>query len=292
MLHIILLILKIIGIVLLLILGLLLLALICILFVPVRYKGKGQWYDEKHGKIIVSWLLHIISIHITYDNGETDVKYKLFGIKFNPWNKNKKKKVKNKKIQQEKQQEKQADTFKEPEDDMPRTVTLTEPKKETEKEEIKVQEQVTYKKKKRKNPFEFVRKIRFKIRDFCDKLKKINERKNNLVAFLREEDTKIAWKVGKEELIKLIKYILPTKLELYMKFGFEDPSNTGKLLGIIYMFYGFTKKFQIYPDFENVVFEGETTFKGRIRVIRLLVVFLKLWRNEPIKNTIERAKQI
>lgn len=291
MLHIILLILKIIGIVLLSLLGLLLLAVICILFVPVRYKGKGQWYDEKHGKVIVSWLLHIISIHITYDNGETDVKYKLFGIKFNPWNKNKKKKVKSTKSKK-KQSEKQQDTVEETRDDTPRTITLTEPKKDTEKKEVTVQEPITSKKKKWKSPFEFIKKIRFKIRAFCDKLKKINERKNNLLAFLREEETKIAWRVGKEELIKLIKYILPTKFKLYMKFGFEDPANTGKLLGIIYMFYGFTKRFQIYPDFEKVVFEGETTFKGRIRVIRLLVVFLKLWRNEPIKNTIERAKQI
>ena len=176
--------------------------------------------------------------------------------------------------------------------DTTRTITLTEPKKETEKHEVTDKEQATSKKKKWKSPFEFIRKIRFKIRAFCDKLKRINERKNNLIAFLREEDTKIAWDVGKEELIKLIKYILPTKLKLYMKFGFENPANTGKLLGIIYMFYGYTKKFQIYPDFEKVVFEGETTFKGRIRVIRLLVVFLKLWRNEHIKNTISRAKQI
>lgn len=290
MLHIVLLILKIIGIVLLSILGLLLLAVICILFVPVRYKGKGQWYAEKHGKVVISWLLHIVSIHLAYDNGETQVAYKVCGIRLKRKPEIKKKKTKKKKSGKKVTEIKQQEVKKQPQ-----TITFSETKQEEKKEVPIINENESSKKKKSKkksNPFEFIRKIRFKIKEFCDKLKRINQRKNNLVAFLREEDTKVAWKIGKKELIKLVKYILPTRLKLYMKFGFEDPSNTGKLLGIIYMFYGFTKKFQIYPDFENVVFEGETTFKGRIRVIRLLVVFLKLWRNEPIKNTIERAKQI
>lgn len=291
MLHIILLILKIIGIVLLSILGLLLFGVICILFVPIRYKGAGTWYQEKHGKVVVSWLLHIISIHITYDNGESDIKYKLFGIRLKRRKKNKKKNAK--KAIQEELEEKPEKNTQEGNQEKPEntSITLTENVEKTTPQPVKKDEKTT-KAKKKWNLFGIIRKIRFKIRTFCDKIKRINEKKNHILDFIREEDTKVAWKLAKSELIKLIKYILPTKFKLYMKFGFEDPANTGKLLGIIYMFYGYTKNFQIYPNFQNKIFEGETSFKGRIRVSRLLYVFFKLWRNDQIKNTISRAKQI
>ena len=301
MLHIILLILKIIGIILLSILGLFVFAVICVLFVPVRYKGKGEWYKEKQGKIVISWLLHIVSLCLSYDNGETQVVFRIFGIRLRRRKKKTKKakkakKVKKHKMSKQKAKKEKDETVKVPVEkeliQQPQIITLTEVRNKSVETKLDKEAGNNTKKRKLPNPFELFRKIRFKIKSIYDKLKKINEKKNNLLAFLRNEETKSAWKYGKKEIIKLIKYILPTKIKLYAKFGFEDPSTTGKVLGIIYTFYGFTKKFQIYPDFENVVFEGETNFKGRIRGIRLLIVFLKLWRNQQIKNTIERAKQI
>ena len=71
MLHIILLILKIIGIVLLCILGFLLLVIFCALFLPVRYRIK-VCREEGEGKppftayVKVTWLLHLVNILIRY----------------------------------------------------------------------------------------------------------------------------------------------------------------------------------------------------------------------------------
>ncbi len=304
MLHIILLILKIIGIILLAILGLFILSVICILFVPIRYKGKGEWYKEKHGKVVISWLFHIVSVHIIYDNGKTGKKIKLFGITLRSRKKNKKNKDNTKKevtklttVSKEVYSDND-DSTEQIKASKNQTITLTEPNKESviinkaNEEKPDTSNNKNKPKKKWWNPFNIIRKIRYKIRSIYDKLKRINQKKNNVFAFLREDDTKIAWRLCKEEIIKLVKYILPTRLKLYMKFGFEDPSTTGKVLGVIYMFYGFTKRFKIYPDFQSKVFEGETSFKGRIRVIRLLITFLKLWRNQQVKNTISRAKQI
>ena len=71
MLHIILLILKIIGIVLLCIVGFLLLSIACVLFVPVRYRIKlmreeGEDKPPIVAYIKVTWLLHLINILIRY----------------------------------------------------------------------------------------------------------------------------------------------------------------------------------------------------------------------------------
>ena len=69
--HVILTILKILGILLLVILGLLLVIVLSVLFVPVRYQLEGEktspGWSEANGKIRVSWLLHLI--HLRYSTG-------------------------------------------------------------------------------------------------------------------------------------------------------------------------------------------------------------------------------
>ena len=71
MLHIILLILKIIGIVLLCLLGILLLALCSVLFVPVRYRieitrKEGENQPPVVVRVKITWLLHFLNILIRY----------------------------------------------------------------------------------------------------------------------------------------------------------------------------------------------------------------------------------
>ena len=60
-------ILKIIGILLLVILGLLLFVIISVLFVPLRYRAEGSFYEKLKGSASVSWFLHLISLKISYD---------------------------------------------------------------------------------------------------------------------------------------------------------------------------------------------------------------------------------
>lgn len=65
--HIVLLILKILGIILLVLLGFLLLVLCTVLFVPVRYQISGSWQEEKWGRVRVSWLLSAICVNGSYE---------------------------------------------------------------------------------------------------------------------------------------------------------------------------------------------------------------------------------
>lgn len=81
MLHILLLILKIIGIILAVIIGLILLALLCILFVPLRYciKADGKLGEDEpfRAEVKISWLLHIVNAAFSYPHAAY-VKVRIF----------------------------------------------------------------------------------------------------------------------------------------------------------------------------------------------------------------------
>ena len=78
MLHILLLILKIIGMIIVGILGILVLLIGIILFVPVRYEGKAvceKTMKNLQAQVRASWLLHLVSFRLAVKDGR--IKWKL-----------------------------------------------------------------------------------------------------------------------------------------------------------------------------------------------------------------------
>ncbi len=56
-----------------------------VLFVPVRYKVAGRYYeDEKTVKLRLSWLLHIVSFRVESDGREVSYILRIFGVKVFP----------------------------------------------------------------------------------------------------------------------------------------------------------------------------------------------------------------
>ena len=94
--HIILVLLKIIGILLLVVVSLLLLAIFSILFVPVRYQAYGYRDNQiSKGIIRVFWLARLISCKVSYDSYGKKIKWsvRIFGIsiqKVTAWKKKRK----------------------------------------------------------------------------------------------------------------------------------------------------------------------------------------------------------
>lgn len=113
MLHILLLILKIIGIVLLVILGTLLLGILCALFVPVRYRieavrREGDGEPPVTVRVKVTWLLHLINLIVRFD-GEIFVRARIliFTVFRMPQKERRRKKTeKEEKVREKKRQEK------------------------------------------------------------------------------------------------------------------------------------------------------------------------------------------
>lgn len=90
----------------LVLLGLLLLALLLILFVPVRYSLSGSFYGKWKGQAKITWLLHAVSIGVTYEEN-FDIAVRVLG-----------KRLFQKKMRKEKAQEELKDGLKEVKRDM------------------------------------------------------------------------------------------------------------------------------------------------------------------------------
>ena len=124
------------------------------------------------------------------------------------------------------------------------------------------------------------------------KIKNVNDVKNSFIAYLKKDESKKAIKEIKNIIFKVLLHILPQKFKAKVRFGFEDPSTTGNILGILSIFYGvYGNKLELEPDFDNQVFEGEYKLKGRIRVVTLLRALWKLYRNKWIRDFISFSKK-
>ncbi len=255
MLHILCLILEIIGIVLLCILG-------SVLFVPIRYRLKLESenrFEDLNVEARATWLFHLAYASVSYEKEKLMWKLRVGWKKYHT----------NEKMTEWEEAE-ESEEIKNPKKSEKikkkrKTEGKTESKKETKKESRKEE-------KKSENKFTYTI---FKI---CDKIKEIK-------AFLTEETHIQAFLCLKKELYFLLKKVKPDKMKGFLRFGFEDPYDTGRILAglsVLYPIYG--ECVQIYPEFDKEVLEGNLIVKGRIHVIHLLIVFLRIYRDKNVRT--------
>jgi len=130
----------------------------------------------------------------------------------------------------------------------------------------------------------FFQGMKDKIRKWIESSVNIKRKIALLLEFVKDEINQEAFKLTYFSLIKLLKHILPTKLKSSIIFGTGDPCSTGQALGalsILYSFYG--DKIQITPDFENKRFEGRLAARGRIRLVTILIIVIKLILDKRFK---------
>lgn len=169
---------------------------------------------------------------------------------------------------------------------------------------------ITDEKKKRKIKFnikEIFRKMKqvyYRVLSFFKslkaKIKKIKEliidllhKKNLILDFLKDEQNKLGLKKVWISIRGVLKHIAPKKIQGTVHFGTGDPCTTGQALGAIAVFYGiYGDKISIRPDFEEEVLNGELFLKGRIRLINLLIIAIKLIRDKYFSQLIKNAKQL
>ena len=76
-------------------------------------------------------------------------------------------------------------------------------------------------------------------------------------------------------------------------FGFEDPSVTGYVLAGLSMVYPLIGEHtDITPDFENQVLQGKLSARGKLRIIHLAVLILKLLADKNVRITYQHFKKI
>ena len=301
-LHMILTVLKVIGILLLVVLGLLLFFLLSALFVPVCYRMWGKrTVDVLEGKASVSWLFGLMRLSVGYIDSQSKLELYLFGIpllalkdRINRWRKNRRKSEKRMR------QGKSSDT--KPADQIRKDNQAVQVKEPIEKP---VQDQVDSNSTEQEpdtaavifqkikeillkiwrfpgRVLERIRKSRLTFRQFCDKIKK-------WYRFLQMDDTKQALLFLKGKGFLVLRHMLPVNIQGNLHFGFEDPLITGQVLavaGMVYPLYG--KTFRIIPDFEQQVLEGEVNLKGRVFGGYLLLQAWQIYRCKEIRRTYQR----
>lgn len=311
--------LKVIGIILAVVLGTLLLVILAVLFVPVRYNFKAAYNENFTMNAKASWLLNIFRVLICYDEEmKTTIKILFFNI---GGDKNKEKKNKEKKNKKEKKDTKNDNIFtndNRQENDtakvLPETVKIMEDdiasndSKDTQSMEAVTEatekEKPDKKKSKIKNVIDKITHIydtiKNRIKKFIKLLKdtynKVNGAKEKLTNKIEEIKSMVNDAENRElvsliisQIKRLFKEIKPKKYDINVHFGFQEPDVTGKVLMYIAVFYGITGlNINIKPEFEEKIFEGDCYLKGRVRVITLLLIALKVYKNKRFKQIINK----
>ena len=330
MLHIIIFILKIIGILLLVILGLILLLVSSVLFVPITYKVRAERKDGViQVRAVAGWMFRLLSVHYRLHTSQEPMQLlqgRILGIpvwkplepkKEKPKKAEKKSKEKQSKPKQmeakqleQKAEVKSSDKAKErlKKDLTPGTAVATVPQPEP---EASRQEQPQDKQAQTKPPRQSIlKKLLYAIRRIYGKITAIGRGLFSLVVKLLHMPEKASETIGTltdfwnlEENVKaresiwrelkfLWKHSRPRKADLTLHFGFEDPSWTGQCMGVLSILnVWYPGRIFLKPEFEQEIFEGTLYIKGHMMLAVPLLSIFRLWRDENVMKMYRRFRQ-
>lgn len=319
MLHIILLILKIIGIVLLCVVGMLLLAIACMMFVPVRYRFRlTREEDEDKPPVAVyakvTWLLHLVNVLVRYP-AKVMVRARVLIFTVFRMPKKEKKAGKVKKSEKDKktrQSDKKGNKEKYGEagtavdaDASTGTQEHTASKerevpvssdKPGEKESLfaKIREKLAKIRQIVEKIKEFFENIQYTIRKFYDKIKAVPDNIQYYREVLESEPFRQSVELCKGELGWVFKKLKPDKFEADFIVGMEDPAATGEILALCGMLYPLIgQHVRVVGDFdcEKTHIEGQLYIRGRIRVITFIRAAVRIYFNKDIKKLMKLLKK-
>ena len=299
-------ILKIIGLILLGLLGLVLVLLLLILLVPIRYRAEGSLYGAPKGSAKVSWLLHILSLQVRYEK-ELDVCVKIFGIRLGLFDKKeldqeetdvpKESVVRNAEcVPDEGADEKNAEQIRKLQEDeqnaAKRNAAINGSEASEQSARSSRNKPSRNKDRDRTRLADRFEKMRVAIQRICDKLKEINQKKDQLIEQLKKEENQRTFRLVVRQLIAIVKHILPRRMKGRIKFGFDDPFKTGQILTYVSPFYGlYAKHLELIPVFEEQVMEGELNLRGRIRIGTVLVLAVRILFDKNFRRLLRKLQK-
>ncbi len=266
---------KILGLVLLALLAFTLITLVIALFAPLKLELTADKNGELRAKGSLKWLFSLVGFNIAYlgDNIDYSFYYPLKSL-LTGERKQKPKKPKRKKqappppkaspSQNEVSKPKSVDQS--PQSEASKSHTAEPLKKPEEKTSHKGKPR----KKKKKTGPSFIGSLK----DIVEQFKAIENKKEILDCFIKNA----------KFFLSHIKFDI---IKLRLVFGFEDPSLTGKVLGILYSLgIPFLKGVHINADFEKAIFETDVNIKGKTNLFFVLLPILKFILNKNIRKII------
>lgn len=323
LLHILLFLLKLIGIVLLVILGLIVLILAIILLTPIRYRIGASKYQTIQAEGKVTWLFRLIEMVFKLDTGAEEGKrlhlsFRIAWLKLYDNQKPKEKRIKQKKTRKTKSkpESKQSEKVIQAKPEQPeakvqpiKTEQVAEMKHEEKliegPKESAVEKILRLAKNVANKILSLIRGvfslicsilgIPSKIMDGLEKLEnfftKLREKKEAFLAFYNETHNHQWFTAFWHRLKKLLLRILPRADRLYLHFGFEDPATTGQVLGSLSILYPICgEKMELCPEFNEEILEGEVKCHGRIRPVSLAIFAVKSFLNKQFFSMVKQFK--
>lgn len=332
MLHILLLILKWIGIVLAVFLLLVLLLINLGLFVPVRYRADASCQNDietLEAEFELSWMWKLFFLTACWKKGKADMKIRI-GWKYlfseeKEGKSEEKIEVPEEKEENDLQKEKEEQKFlKEQKESLPpektnRSLPENNVQEQAEKRECHQEktESGIDKEEEEKESFTADRRkaggrkkkllwdrMKEKISEWIESCKsfwrKILEMRRNfrgkkeqIESFLTDASHRRAFCSLKREVRRFLGHVSPKDVKIVGKIGLEDPYMTGQALAVLGMLFPFLgENTVIVPDFENKVLEGSVHIEGKIHNFRMLAILWRLIKDRDVRKIIIDIKKL
>ena len=332
MLHILLLILKWIGIVLAVFLLLVLLLINLGLFVPVRYRADASCQNDietLEAEFELSWMWKLFFLTACWKKGKADMKIRI-GWKYLFSEEKEGKSEEKIEVPEEKegndlQKEKEEQKFlKEQKESLPpektnRSLLENNVQEQAEKRECR-QEKTEFgidKEEEEKESFTADRRkaggrkkkplwdrMKEKISEWIESCKSFwrkilamgrnfRGKKEQIESFLTDASHRRAFCSLKREVRRFLGHVSPKDVKIVGKIGLEDPYMTGQALAVLGMLFPFLgENTVIVPDFENKVLEGSVHIEGKIHNFRMLAILWRLIKDRDVRKIIIDIKKL
>lgn len=327
MIHIILLILKILGCIILGILALILAALLIILFVPFRYEFSAVYDDELEAAGKFSWLFGAVKAQGKFKDKKLRARvsvlwFRLFGMGEEAAEaaEHAEEAVEHEEVVEHTEevaeiekdnleedfgeiQEMDEPSLNEPPEDSvnsAESVELDDSKKGRKLPKFKKRAK-SEKSKKRLKPekpglgerlskvFEGLERKFASVEKQCEKLvrkKELAER------FWNADFTQRSVVFVKKALLSILGHIRPKKLSGNIHFGFDKPSDTGRILGYASLLYAwYENSLNLYPDFEKTALDGNIYIRGSVQLFPFLYWGLRGILNKDLRKLLKYIKR-
>jgi len=121
----------------------------------------------------------------------------------------------------------------------------------------------------------------------------VKEQIENIKNMILEETNQNAFRLLLGEFRYLLRHYSPKKVYGTVRFAMGNPDQTGKVLGVISLFPGWSRyRIVVMPDFASEVFylKGNLTVKGHVRALHVLVSGFRMIKDKNIRQLITNLR--
>lgn len=315
MIHIILTILKIIGILLLVILGIILTLILLVLFVPIRYRFHAGINEQSALNLLleraplisddekpdllenleltgsVTWLLRLVRVVIHFAKKKLDYKVSIAFFDILSSKLKEKRKRRRRRGKTARKDNPVPEATAENTDTtgiMTRQSVPYEEKTETPPATVAKEPEQPVEQAAGKTSGDEAKKVKKPAKDISGTMDELSNKAQNILDMALDTDNHALAIMMLQNLKKFLWHIRPRHYQAYLYYGGADPAVTGKVM----MAYGMAKgilgleHFEITPDFERKVIRLSAELEGRIRLIHIVVIGCKIYFNKTFRKLI------